>query len=240
MFLTGSPLHVYHDNHAVRANVDFMRAVFDAGVPCFGSCAGLHIAVAAAGGTVRRNPDGHEVGLARRIVPTAEGARHPLLEGRPAAFDAPAVHGDEVESLPRGRRAARRQRGLARAGGRDPPRRRHLLGRAVPPRAAAGRARPGDPPPGGGLVERGLARDEAEVEAQAALFEALGREPGRLDVAWRLGVDREVAEDGRRTAELGNALRHLIEPARARRGRGESRAGRGHSPPGLVGDIPGH
>ncbi len=71
-----------------------------------------------------------------------------------------------------------------------------------------------------GLVERGLARDAADVEAQAALFEALGREPDRLDVAWRLGVDREVAEDGRRTAELANALRHLIAPARARRGRG--------------------
>ena len=38
--------------------------------------------------------------LVRRIAPTPEGARHPLLEGRPAAFDAPAVHGDEVEALP--------------------------------------------------------------------------------------------------------------------------------------------
>ena len=75
VFLTGSPLHVYHDNHAVRANVDFMRAVFDAGVPSFGSCAGLHIAVAAAGGTVRRKPDGHEVGLARPDLSRGDGHR---------------------------------------------------------------------------------------------------------------------------------------------------------------------
>ena len=220
VFLTGSPLHVYHDNHAVRANVEFMRAVFDAGVPSFGSCAGLHIAVAAAGGTVRRNPDGHEIGLARRIAPTAEGARHPMLEGRPAAFDAPAVHGDEVETLPENAvllagntatpvQAAEIRRGAGTFWGVQyhPELPLDELAQAI--------RRQGD-----GLVERGLARDGAEVEAQAALFEALGREPDRLDVAWRLGVDREVAEDGRRSVELRNALRHLVEPTRTRRGRG--------------------
>ena len=70
------------------------------------------------------------------------------------------------------------------------------------------------------LVARGLAQSEAEVEAQAALFEGLGREPERLDLAWRLGVDREVIESGRRRTELANAIDHLVRPARARRGRG--------------------
>ena len=220
VFLSGSPLHVYHDDHAVRANVDFMRAVFAAGVPSFGSCAGLHLAVAAAGGSVRRNPDGHEVGLARRIAPTAEGARHPLLAGRPAAFDAPAVHGDEVETLP-------------------PTGALLLAGNAVSPVQAA-EIRHGEGVfwgvqyhpelpleelaqairrQAGELVERGLARDTAAVEEQAALFEGLGREPGRLDLAWRLGVDREVTEVARRRRELANVLESLIRPTRTRRGR---------------------
>jgi GMP synthase (glutamine-hydrolysing) len=221
VFLSGSPLHVYHDNHEVRANVDFMRAVFDAGVPSFGSCAGLHIAVAAAGGTVRRNPDGHEVGLARRIAPTPEGARHPLLEGRPAAFDAPAVHGDEVEALPpegatrlAGNAASPVQAAEIRCGAGT------FWGVQYHPELPLDQLAQAIRRQKEGLVERGLARSEADVEAQAGLFEALGREPDRLDVAWRLGVDREVAEGARRSTELRNALRHLVEPARARRGRG--------------------
>ena len=221
VFLSGSPLHVYHDNHEVRANVEFMRAVFAAGVPSFGSCAGLHIAVAAAGGRVRRNPDGHEVGLARRIAPTPEGAGHPLLDGRPVAFDAPAVHGDEVEALPpegatrlAGNSASPVQAAEIRCGAGT------FWGVQYHPELPLDQLAQAIRRQADGLLARGLARDEADVEAQAALFEALRREPGRLDLKWRLGVDREVAEDGRRVTELRNALRHLIEPARAGRGRG--------------------
>ena len=220
VFLSGSPLHVYHDDHDVRANVAFMQAVFASGTPSFGSCAGLHIAVVAAGGTVRRNPDGHEIGLARRITPTPEGSRHPLLYGRPASYDAPAVHGDEVETLPEGAvllagnsasavQAAEIRQGEATFWGVQyhPELPLDELAQAIRRQSEA-------------LVARGLAQSEAEVEAQAALFEGLGREPERLDLAWRLGVDREVIESGRRRTELANAIDHLIRPARARRGRG--------------------
>ena len=220
VFLSGSPLHVYHDDHDVRANVAFMRAVFASGTPSFGSCAGLHIAVVAAGGVVRRNPEGHEVGLARRIAPTPDGARHALLQGRPAAFDAPAVHGDEVETLPEGAvllagnsasavQAAEIRQGDATFWGVQyhPELPLEELAQAIRRQA-------------GELVSRGLAQTEAEVEAQAVLFEGLGRQPERLDLAWRLGVDREVIEGKRRRTELANAIDHLIRPARARRGRG--------------------
>ncbi|ANY85010.1 hypothetical protein BB934_43115 (plasmid) [Microvirga ossetica] len=46
--MTGSPLHLYQDTPETRREVDLMRAVFKAGVPSFGSCAGLQVAVAAA------------------------------------------------------------------------------------------------------------------------------------------------------------------------------------------------
>jgi GMP synthase (glutamine-hydrolysing) len=219
VFLSGSPLHVYHDDHDVRANVAFMRAVLTSGTPSFGSCAGLHIAVAATGGTVRRNPEGHEVGLARRIAPTAEGARHPMLRGRPASYDAPAVHGDEVETLPDGAvllagnavsavqaLEIRRGRGTFWGVQYHPELPLDELAQALRRQSK-------------GIVERGLARSEDDVETQAALFEGLGREPERLDLAWRLGVDREVIEDARRRTELANAIEHLIRPVRANRGR---------------------
>ena len=102
VFLTGSPLHVYDDTPAVRRQLAFMRAVFASGTPSFGSCAGLQVAVAAAGGTVRKMRDRLEAGIARRIVATREGRDHPLLAGRSPAWDAPAIHGDEVEALPEG------------------------------------------------------------------------------------------------------------------------------------------
>ena len=51
---------------------------------------------AAAGGRVRKMPERLEAGVARRIAATDAGRAHPLLEGRPAAWDAPAIHGDEV------------------------------------------------------------------------------------------------------------------------------------------------
>ena len=68
VFLTGSPLHVYRDTPAVRRQLAFMRDVFASGTPSFGSCAGLQVAAAAAGGAVRENRRGHEAAFARRIA----------------------------------------------------------------------------------------------------------------------------------------------------------------------------
>ncbi len=99
LIVTGAPLHVYDESPEVRRQLAFMRSVFDSGTPSFGSCAGLQLAVAAAGGTVRKM-ERMEAGISRRIVPTEEGRNHPLLNGRGPGWDAPAIHGDEVEALP--------------------------------------------------------------------------------------------------------------------------------------------
>ena len=100
VFITGSPLHLYQDTPETRREVEFMRGVFASGTPSFGSCAGLQVAVVAAGGSVRPSGNGREAGFARRIVPTGAGQKHPLLAGRPISFDAPAFHSDEVDTLP--------------------------------------------------------------------------------------------------------------------------------------------
>jgi GMP synthase (glutamine-hydrolysing) len=64
VFLTGSPLHLYKETPETRRAVAFMRAVFAAGTPSFGSCAGLQVATVAAGGTVRQNARGYEAAFA--------------------------------------------------------------------------------------------------------------------------------------------------------------------------------
>jgi GMP synthase (glutamine-hydrolysing) len=62
VFLTGSPMHVYEETPPVERQLAFMRAVFASGVPSFGSCAGLQVAVAAVGGRVRKMPERMEAG----------------------------------------------------------------------------------------------------------------------------------------------------------------------------------
>lgn len=217
VFLSGSPLHVWEDTPETRRQLAFMRAVFASGTPSFGSCAGLQVAVAAAGGRVRKIPDRQEAGLARRIQATEAGRDHPLLEGRPAVWDAPAIHGDETAELPPGATLLatsdavrvqaveiRHDRGVFWGVQYHPE--------LAPGEIAAALRRQTD-----GLVEDGLARGPEDVEAQAALFDALHEEPGNHAVRWRLGVDAEVAEEPKRRRELVAFLRHMAEPARARR-----------------------
>jgi len=51
--ITGSALNVYHGGDPVTRQIEFARQLFAAGIPVFGSCWGLQIAVTAAGGEVR-------------------------------------------------------------------------------------------------------------------------------------------------------------------------------------------
>jgi len=220
VFLTGSPLHLYKDTPEVRRQLSFMRAVFASGTPSFGSCAGLQVAAVAAGGTVRENRRGHEAAFARRITPTAAGLRHKLLAGRPAAYDALSIHSDEVEHLPddatllatngvTGVQAAEiRHDGGVFWGVQYHP--------ELPLDEVAGALRQ----QADDLIEQGLAQDKAAVEAYAATVETLGRTPARRDLAWQLGLDRQVTDSALRQAELRNFIEHLAHPARSRRGRG--------------------
>ncbi len=100
--ITGSALNVYNGGEPVTRQIELAKAVFAAGVPFFGSCWGLQVAVTAAGGEVRANPRGREFGFARRILLTEAGQKHPLFSGKPVSFEAPTVHRDEIAALPPG------------------------------------------------------------------------------------------------------------------------------------------
>ncbi|WP_394646748.1 type 1 glutamine amidotransferase [uncultured Sphingomonas sp.] len=216
VFLTGSPLHVYDDTPEVKRQLAFMRAVFASGTPSFGSCAGLQVATAAAGGRVRKMPERMEAGLSRRIVATGEGQAHPLLAGRAATWDAPAIHGDEVEELPPGAtllagnavtrvQAAeiRHDKGVFWGVQYHPELSLREIAVAMRRQAAE-------------LVEAGLADEEGEVDERARVLDALHDAPERRSLRWRLGVDGELAGTDARRREIGNFLRAL--PTIDRRG----------------------
>jgi GMP synthase (glutamine-hydrolysing) len=218
-FLTGSPLHLYQDTAEARREIAFMRAVFEAGVPAFGSCAGLQVATVAAGGAVRAMSADREVAFARRITPTSAGADHPLLAGRPSAYDAPAIHSDEVDRLPDGATLLASNRVTRVQAAEIRHARGVFWGVQYHPEislqevAAAVRRQADD------LLSQSFADSRDTLAAHAELIEALGRQPDRRDLAWRLGLDEQVTDPALRTLEIRNFIERLVKPTRSERGR---------------------
>src|SRR5437763_3827402 len=100
--ITGSALNVYDGGPAIAPQIELAREVLKARTPLFGSCWGLQVVTVAAGGVVRANPKGREIGIARAIRLTHAGVAHPMYQGKRDPFDAIAVHMDEVTELPPG------------------------------------------------------------------------------------------------------------------------------------------
>lgn len=209
--LTGSPLHVYDDTPEVRRQLDFMRAVFTAGIPSFGSCAGLQVAVTAAGGRCRKMERRMEAGVARAIVRTNEGRDHPLLNGRPAVWDAPAIHGDEVDELPAGAVLLASNAAVRVQAVEIRHRRGVFWGVQYHPELAIGEIGAALRRQAADLVSAGLARDEADVVGRADLLDALHDSPGDPALRWLAGIDGEFADEASRRRELNNFISALPE-----------------------------
>jgi GMP synthase (glutamine-hydrolysing) len=204
--ISGSALNVYSREAAVERQVDLAKAVFAAGVPCFGSCWGLQLGVTAAGGSVIRNPRGREFGFARRIMLNAQGREHAMFQRKPEVFEAVTVHMDTVDSLPPGAvPLAHNDMGLQAAeirfthGG-------SFWGVQYHPEyscaeVAALARRYADV-----LIGDGLARDRADLDALAADLTALDANPGDARLAWRFGVGEAITRLDVKLAELRNWL----------------------------------
>ena len=219
IFLTGSALHIYQIEPAVTRQIELMRAIYASGTPCFGSCWGIQMGTVAAGGTVTRNPNGREVGFARKITLNEAGRAHPLLAGRPVAFDAPAIHLDTVALPPHGTTIlASNAYSLVQAaeirhdGGifwgvqyhPEFPLRQvaSIMERMVPL-----------------LIEEGFRANEADAQGWLADLRTLEADPARRDLAWAHALDAEVLDDHRRVTELRNFLTHRVRPRASERGR---------------------
>ena len=79
-----------------------MEAVFDRGLPCWGSCNGMQLGAVVLGGDVGPSPNGMEIGVARNVTLTHAARNHPMMAGRPVRFAVPCIHRDEVTRLPDG------------------------------------------------------------------------------------------------------------------------------------------
>ena len=97
---TGSSLNAYDTSLEVTNQIEQAKIVFQSGVPFYGSCWGLQIAVMASGGTVEPNKKGTEVGVAKNITVTEAGKNHPMFKGRDKPFGSFCVHNSETTQLP--------------------------------------------------------------------------------------------------------------------------------------------
>jgi GMP synthase (glutamine-hydrolysing) len=213
VMLPGSPLHIYDRTSSVTRQIDFARAIFAAGVPVWGSCWGLQLATVALGGSVRRNPRGRELPIARAITVTEAGRAHPLLASRPAVFDALCSHLDEIETLPSNSQVlAANKLSSIQAIATKTPCGGSFLGTQYHPEhtlavsAALIEMRATE------LVEEGFGTERSEIVAIAADYRALATEPTRRDLIWRYGIASEIMDPIRRTTEIGNWLRTVVEP----------------------------
>lgn len=97
---TGSSFCVYDPLPSVVRQLTFAEDVFRSGIPFYGSCWGLQIAVTVTGGKVANCAKGRELGITDPIELTEAGKVHPYFQGRKSPFKALSVHSDEVVKLP--------------------------------------------------------------------------------------------------------------------------------------------
>lgn len=205
----GSPIQMHEDNEETRRAARFMRRVFEAGTPSFGSCAGLQIAASAAGGTTKPREKGIEAGFARGIVATDAGRDHPILRGRPVSWNALAMHSSVVDRQPDGMTVL--------AGTKDTPVEAAEVrfgngvhwGVQYHPEVSLAEIADAIEAKSDGLIEEGMARNEGEVTRYADVLRTLGDDPSRTDLAWQIGVEDDVVTAEGRRVELRNFLSML-------------------------------
>jgi GMP synthase (glutamine-hydrolysing) len=213
--MTGSALNIYKGGAPITRQVDLAKAVLEAGVPFFGSCWGLQVAVTAAGGEVRANPKGREFGFGRRILQTAAGRAHPLFAGKPATFEAPTIHRDEIASLPAGAvLLADNDFGIQAAAFSHA--KGTFWGVQYHPEydyrdIAAAAERYGEI-----LVTEGMFRDTAELAAFAGELRSLQANPADEPLLWKHGLGPAMRTDDLRLVEIRNWMTSQVLPRAAR------------------------
>ncbi|KAF4134051.1 Glutamine amidotransferase class-I [Phytophthora infestans] len=210
---SGSSLAVHErDDPSVVQMMRLARQSFAHGVPQFGSCFGLQLAVATAGGVVRKNKWGKELGVARRIRLNAAGRAHPMYEGKPSVFDAFSSHKDEVRVIqPGGLQLAsnsfttvqsvclRYLQGEFWGLQYHPEYDLHEMARLLHCRRKMN-------------SKLGFFTDLEDADRFVDLMEELAADPTRKDLAWQIGYDKDVLDEDLRTCEVKNFVKHLVLP----------------------------
>jgi GMP synthase (glutamine-hydrolysing) len=207
--MTGSALNVYDGGPHIERQIELAKVVFAAGVPFFGSCWGLQVAVVATGGVVRANPRGREFGFGRRIALNAAGREHPMFAGKTEVFEAVTVHRDEIATLPPDAiLLASNEIGLQAAEIRHG--RGVFWGVQYHPEYSYAEIAATAVRYGQTLVDEGLFADAADRDRFVAELRALDASPELPALNWRLGLGPGIREPRQKLAEIDNWLRREV------------------------------
>lgn len=209
----GCNLTCYHeDDPRVISHLDLARRAYAAGVPGFGTCWGIQVAIYVAGGRVEPHPKGREMGIARNIQITPEGLRHPFFEGKPPVYSHFVSHDDYITQLPdcavrlAGNEwspvqaaAVKYLNGEFWAVQYHPEYDLHEMARLMVAREPK-------------LVKQGLFRGHTDLMEYVDRIEALAADPSRTDLRWQLSIDDHILDDEIRQCEFINWLDKLVLP----------------------------
>lgn len=210
---TGCNLTIFHhDDERVTRMIELARKIYEVGVPSFGTCWGIQMAAVAAGGEVKANPKGREMGIARKIYLTAEGMGHPFYAGKPPVFDGFISHYDEVTGLPPNSillasndftrvqaLAVTHQQGTFWAIQYHPEYDLRAMARLIVAREEL-------------LVKEGFFTGHDDLQNHVDRLEALQKDPGRKDLRWQLAVGDDIIDQGIRQCEVKNWIERLVIP----------------------------
>jgi GMP synthase (glutamine-hydrolysing) len=97
---TGSLLNIYESTPPIIRQIELAKKLLNKKNSIFGSCWGLQVLVTAAGGKIRKNPNGLEAIIANNINLNEEGVKHPMYYGKSKTFSSFCFHYDDTEILP--------------------------------------------------------------------------------------------------------------------------------------------
>ena len=218
--ITGSGLHIYSGTPSVTRQIDLVREALKTGTPIFGSCWGLQVLTVAAGGVVRKNPKGREIGFGRGIRLTEAGRQHPMYIGKLDVFNAPTVHLDEVETLPPGATVLASNAVSAVQSVEFKTKDSIAWGVQYHPEYPLRELATIVRRIGTGLISEGFFANEVDLTTFAQDLDLLDRDPTCKRLSWRHGISQNVLDKKLRVSEVANWLEYQVLPTRVKRGRG--------------------
>jgi GMP synthase (glutamine-hydrolysing) len=180
----------------------------------------LQVLTVAAGGVVRKNPKGREIGFGRGIRLTEAGRKHPMYVGKLDVFNAPTVHLDEVEVLPPGATVLASNAVSAVQSMELKTKESMAWGVQYHPEYPLSELAVIVRRIGTGLINEGFFANESDLKTFAEDLELLHKDPACKRLSWRHGISQNVLDKKLRVSEVANWLEYQVLPTRAKRGRG--------------------
>jgi len=207
----GCNLTVYHDqDERVIKMVTLCKNGFSLGLQQFGSCWAAQLAVYVAGGEVKPNPKGREMGAARKIFLTEAGKKHPMYHGKTEVFDGFISHDDMITKLPEGATSLASNdftevqaveviydNGVFWSTQYHPEYNLYELARLIIAREKL-------------LTREKYFKKHEDLMDFAEDLETIYKDPSRKDLRWKLAIDQDLLSDDIRELEFANWIKMVV------------------------------